>query len=129
MSWITLSRREGFCYLFVRLPFRQALEVGVQDLQRLDPPIRAHFNMGLRFNVRGHDHAGFKLFIEFWCVFFEFNVYDTRHWNYAADRWALGPAETARDGLVDCDEGYDSRWLHGHDANPSGLGSTLYDKV
>lgn len=33
MSWTTYSRRRGWRYLFVRLPFRKStMEVGVQDL-------------------------------------------------------------------------------------------------
>ena len=120
MAWITYTRRPGWHYLLVRLPFHKALEVGWQDLcQYVDPP--RYFDLYFRLNLRGHDHAGLKFFIQFWRVFFEFNVYDNRHWNYLADRWVQSPEEEAH---VGCDTGQDTNWLHGDDANPDGLGST-----
>ena len=121
MAFITYSGREGWHYLFVRLPFHKSLEVGVQDTGQY-VGVSRHFDLYFRLNLRGHDHAGFKFFVQFWRLFFEFNVCDDRHWNYEADRWVKDPSEEQH---VGCDSGQDSVWLHGGEANPDGLGSTL----
>lgn len=122
MSWITYSRRRGWYYLFVRLPFRKSMEVGIQDLRQYPGGGIAPFDLYFRLNFVGHDHAGLKFFVQFWRWFFEFNVYDVRHWNYELNRWVERPEEEER---VGCDAGQDTRWLHGGEANPDGMGSTL----
>ena len=123
MSWIAYSHRPGWHYLFVRLPFHKSLEVGVQDLRQYNPEHASrHFDMYFRLNFRGHDHAGLKFFVQFWVLFFELNLTDGRHWNYVLDRWVQRPEEEERIG---CDEGQDTVFLHGGEANPDGLGSTL----
>lgn len=44
------------------------------------------FSTGWRLNSRG-DHAGFKVWLDLFKLYFTFNVYDHRHWNYAENRW------------------------------------------
>lgn len=69
-------------YYFTAGPlFHKCLEVGFQLLRKNDG-----IDIGWRFNTRG-DHAGLKFHIEFFRLYFEFNVYDHRHWNWAEDAW------------------------------------------
>jgi hypothetical protein len=100
------------------------MEIGIQDLHQYPGGGVAPFDVYFRFNFTGHDHAGLKFFVQFWRLFFEFNVYDVRHWNYELSKWVEHPDEEER---VGCDAAQDSAWLHGGDANPDGLGSTLDD--
>lgn len=114
---INLASRPGWHYLFVRLPFHKSLELGVQDVrQYVDHD--EHFNWRLSLNFRGADHAGLKFFVQFWRVFFEFNLCDNRHWDYKANTW-MDPNR-----VLDCDDGQDSVFLHGGEAQPGG--STYY---
>lgn len=114
---INLSSKPGWHYLFVRLPFHKSLEVGVQDLRQYVGNDE-HFDMRFSLNFRGTDHAGLKFFIQFWRVFFEFNLCDNRHWDFGADTW-LDPNR-----VLDCDDGQDSVFRHG--GEPRAGGSTYY---
>lgn len=72
--------REGSVYLAFKLLFHKAFETGFQ---------RSHdggFDLYWRFTSRG-DHAGLKFYVEAFHWMFEFNVYDTRHWNWGENRW------------------------------------------
>ena len=124
MSWITYSRRKGWHYLFVRLPFHKSLEVGIQDMKQYPGRGVAPFDVYFRLNFTGHDHAGLKFFVQFWRLFFEFNLTDSRHWNYALNKWVEHPDEEERIG---CDEGQDTAFLHGGEGQLDGSGSTLND--
>ncbi len=42
----------------------------------------------VEFTTR-QDHAGVRLEIGFLSYVLAFNLYDTRHWNYAAKRWEI----------------------------------------
>lgn len=41
------------------------------------------------FFNRKQDHAGFYFMIDTWFGWFNFNIYDTRHWNYDNDTWEV----------------------------------------
>ena len=59
-----------------RLGLNKAIEVGYQTL-----PSGKGFDYYLRLNTCD-DHAGLSLHIQWGKKFFEFDVYDVRHWNY-----------------------------------------------
>lgn len=118
MSWIAHSHRRGWHYLFVRLPLRKSMEVGVQDLRLRPGGGQARFDLCFRLNFTGRDHAGLRFFVRLWRWFLEFNVCDARHWNHELNGWAERPEEEER---VGCDVGQDARWLHG-DAWAGGCG-------
>lgn len=54
-------------------------------------------SIGARFNTRG-DHAGFKAWLGIWRVYFGVTLYDTRHWNYAKNRFYLSGEEVPFEG-------------------------------
>lgn len=35
------------------------------------------------------NHAGYSLWISFYRVFFHFNIYDNRHWDYEKGKWCV----------------------------------------
>lgn len=39
--------------------------------------------------IRGHDHAGPRLYIDILGFFISIQIYDHRHWDYDNDRWEL----------------------------------------
>ena len=49
------------------------------------------FDFFWRFRTRG-DHAGLSFHISIGRFLFEFNIHDTRHWNWKENRW-LKPGE------------------------------------
>ena len=66
--------------------FHKCLEVGYQAPRPRDwRP--GGFNVSLEFKTRG-DHAGFAFSLTLWTFFFfEFNVYDRRHWAHKLERF------------------------------------------
>lgn len=45
------------------------------------------FSFDCQFSPDGYDHAGFTFFASIGKYSFEFNIYDSRHWNDEAGRW------------------------------------------
>ena len=35
----------------------------------------------------GHDHAGLKVVFMLFCIEFQAQMYDSRHWDYSAKKW------------------------------------------
>lgn len=54
-------------------------------------------NFDLNLSLKGHDHAGFYFYLSSFGYKIEFNIYDTRHWNYDARRWYLPGEEQYED--------------------------------
>jgi|GEM_PF-5670212 len=46
----------------------------------------SYFNFQIKW-TRKCDHAGFSILIEIYKFFFDFKIYDIRHWNYEKDRY------------------------------------------
>lgn len=109
-----LKGPDGSCYFFWQLPFNKGIEFGWQ------PSPDSHFDFNFRLSFRGRDHAGLQVFVQFLGAFIEFNLTDHRHWDYDNDTWQ------DPDAVLDCDAGRDSKFLHGGEPNPEGLGSTYY---
>lgn len=61
----------------------KSLEV---EIGKIRNPGFTVFGAGVRFNTRG-DHAGLRAWLDFFIVFFSVTIYDTRHWNYAENRF------------------------------------------
>ena len=57
------------------------------------------FTLELRYSIRC-DHAGLAFSIALLGLHFQFNWYDTRHWNHYADRW-MTDEECANDYPTD----------------------------
>lgn len=111
-------------YLLSRVFFHKSLEVGIQDTRHYSGlHHKPHFNIFTNLSFRGRDHAGLRFGFELGHFFIELNLVDCRHWNYEADRW-LNEGESER--ILDCDDNYDSSFLHGENPGPDGLGSTFY---
>jgi hypothetical protein len=96
-------------YLILFLPFHKSLEIGFQDSFSK----RFEFDCSLTFS--GRDHAGFQFSIQLWgWFFFEFNLTDTRHWSYQANRW-MTPKEEQIDEWKDArdqvKQALDTIWL------------------
>lgn len=68
-------------YLVIGTILHKSLEVGFQVNKW------ARFDLYCRLNFTGRDHAGLKVHLQLGWVLFEFNLTDSRHWNYLEDRW------------------------------------------
>jgi len=55
------------------------------QLSKAATPSILRFDLDLSW--RGHDHAGPGISLELFGYFFDFNIYDVRHWNYEEGRW------------------------------------------
>lgn len=73
--------RGGSLYYTAGPVFHKCLETGFERLRKNDG-----FSICWRFNTRG-DHAGLKFYVEVFGFFFEFNIYDHRHWSWEKNRW------------------------------------------
>jgi hypothetical protein len=83
-----LIKSSNSLYFMTRLVFHKSFEAGYQWKRG-----KGGFDFSLRFKTTG-DHAGFKFSLELWGLFFEFSLFDERHWNYAANRfYELGEYE------------------------------------
>ena len=85
---MTFFKYGRWCYsLVINLFCNKMLEAGFQLYDNPD------FEISIRLNFTGRDHAGFSFFIQLWRLFFEFSLEDKRHWNYNKNRWYL-PGES-----------------------------------
>lgn len=71
------------CYFFAGPVFHKTLEIG---FQRWKVGAGGGLDYNWRFQTRG-SHAGLTSYIEFFGWLFEFNVHDSRHWDYDNDCW------------------------------------------
>lgn len=44
------------------------------------------FGFNFDYTIRG-DHAGVRMIVSLLCISIEFNFYDSRHWDYANNKW------------------------------------------
>lgn len=73
---MNVVRSHSSLYFITRPVFHKLVEVGWRWKAG-----KGGFDFSLRFMTTG-DHAGLRVAVELWGVFFEFNVGDDRHWNY-----------------------------------------------
>jgi len=86
---INFTTKSFSCMLFGK----KALEVELHWVGKKD--WNSIFRMDFGWTVRG-DHCGIYFELNICRFEFEFNIYDTRHWNYEKDRFYL-PGEEAKE--------------------------------
>jgi hypothetical protein len=47
--------------------------------------------LGFKLSFRGRDHAGLQINLGLFGYRFDMMIYDTRHWDYKNDMWAVYP--------------------------------------
>jgi len=75
-----MKERLFFCY-YKQLSKHKTLELQSGTWQEW-----SYFDFSKRWN-RHTDHAGFNLNIEIFGLYFIFQIYDNRHWNYEYNCW------------------------------------------
>lgn len=68
---------------FRKLTKNKCLEIVLKKEKEADC---IFFNL-TELSFRKKDHAGFHWFLIIWPLHFEFNIYDSRHWDYDNNKW------------------------------------------
>ncbi len=97
----------GLRYWFLKLPAHKTFEIGFKNLREYVLET-TRFGIQFRLDFTGRDHAGLKFNLCIFKFFFEFNLVDTRHWNWQENRWRTKD-EAEKDA---CDESQDTNFIH-----------------